>query len=191
MEGHVSSCPSPKARDNVSLRQLKISMDSRPKGEQTSWPVRKSPVHLSVREAFNRPVIVFVTACTHTRKPILCVQDAYQEILHAWRDADAWLVGRFVVMPDHIHLFCAPTKDGFPELRKWVQYWKALASCSWPRMSEQPLWQKSFWDTQIRRGESYERIWEYVCQNPVRKGLVKIAEEWPFQGEINKLEWFG
>ncbi|MBF8296112.1 MAG: hypothetical protein HW389_2657, partial [Bacteroidetes bacterium] len=154
-------------------------------------PVRKSPIHLPVHASFNRPVIIFVTACTNRRKPILCAEDTYQEILHAWREADAWLVGRYLVMPDHVHFFCAPAKEEFPELRKWVQYWKAIASFSWPRSNEQPVWQRSFWDTQLRDGASYERRWEYVRQNPVRKGFVKTTEEWPYQGEMNKLEWFG
>jgi len=157
----------------------------------TSWPARRSPIHLPVREAFNRPIIIFVTACTSKRKPILAVNDAYGEILAAWREANGWLVGRYLVMPDHVHLFCAPAGADYPELRKWVQYWKSIASRSWPRMSEQPVWQTSFWDTQLRTGEGYEQKWEYVRQNPVRKGLVKSAEEWPYQGEMNKLQWFG
>ncbi len=156
-----------------------------------SLPVRKSPIHLPAREVFNCPVIIFVTTCTHKRKSVLCVQDACETILCAWREADAWLVGRYVVMPDHIHFFCAPGITEYPELTKWVQYWKALASRSWPRIGEQPVWQRSFWDTQLRQGESYEEKWEYICQNPVRKGFVRTAEEWPFQGEMNKLEWFG
>ena len=158
--------------------------------EEITWPVRKSPIHLAVRVGFNRLPIIFVTTCTHARKPILCNREVYWQILRAWRQADAWLVGRYVVMPDHIHLFCTPAKDNFPELRRWIQYWKALASRNWPRADEQPIWQKSFWDTQVRHGESYEQKWEYVNQNPVRKGFVKTPEEWPFQGEMNKLDWF-
>ncbi len=155
-----------------------------------SLPVRKSPIHLPVRETSNRPVIIFVTVCSHKRKPILCSRDTYEVILRSWIKADAWIVGRYLVMPDHIHFFCAPAKVDYPELRQWVQYWKALASLSWPRRSEQPIWQVSFWDTQIRSGKSYEEKWEYVRQNPVRKGLVRSPDEWPFQGEMNKLEWF-
>src|SRR5256885_6005252 len=34
--------------------------------------------------------------------------DAVAAILNAWKTADHWLVGRYVIMPDHIHLFCAP-----------------------------------------------------------------------------------
>ena len=52
-----------------------------------------------------------------------------------------------------------------------------------------PLFQRECWDTQLRRWESYAQKWEYVRNNPVRKGFVTIAEDWPYQGEMNVLEW--
>lgn len=55
--------------------------------------------------------------------------------------------------------------------------------------AEGTLWQTDFWDTQLRHHERYEVKWEYVRQNPVRAGLVKQADEWPFQGEANLLRW--
>ena len=46
----------------------------------------------------------------------------------------------------------------------------------------------AFFDHLIRHGESYAQKWEYVRQNPVRAGLVHLADEWPWQGEIVRLE---
>jgi hypothetical protein len=48
---------------------------------------------------------------------------------------------------------------------------------------------RDFWDTQLRRQESYDSKWEYVISNPVRAGLVKEPNDWPFQGELNVLPW--
>jgi putative transposase len=155
------------------------------------WPVRKSPIHLPVREGISRAIIISVTVCSQYRKPIFCRQDTHENIIRAWQSADSWHVGRYLVMPDHIHFFCAPARPDYPELRKWIKYWKSIASCAWPRVDEQPVWQRSFWDTQVRDGESYERISEYIRQNPVRKQLVRTSEEWPYQGELHKLPWFG
>jgi len=45
-------------------------------------------------------------------------------------------------------------------------------------------WQNGFHDHKFRTPESEARKWEYVCLNPVRAGLVKRPEEWPFGGEI-------
>jgi REP element-mobilizing transposase RayT len=115
--------------------------------------------------------------------------DIHDLLKHSWAEADAWRVGRYVLMPDHIHLFCAPGRHEYPPLKTWVQFWKSVASRRWPRKSEQPVWQKSFWDTQLRRVESYAEKWEYVRRNPVRAGLCPSPEEWPFQGEMNVLIW--
>jgi hypothetical protein len=45
-------------------------------------------------------------------------------------------------------------------------------------------WQHGFHDHRFRTPESESRKWEYVCLNPVRAGLVKRPEEWPYGGEI-------
>ena len=52
-----------------------------------------------------------------------------------------------------------------------------------------PVWQREFWDRQLRRAESYDEKWEYVKNNPLRHGFVSRAEDWPYQGELNVLEW--
>src|SRR5882724_7147715 len=51
-----------------------------------------------------------------------------------------------------------------------------------------PHWQSGFFDHLIRHSESYAEKWEYVCRNPVRAGFVKDCQEWPWQGEIERLE---
>jgi putative transposase len=74
-------------------------------------------------------------------------------------------------------------------LAQWVRYWKNLASRKWPRPTEQPIWQRDFWDTQLRRDENYDSKWQYICENPVRAGFVAQSQDWPFQGELNMLQW--
>jgi putative transposase len=56
-----------------------------------------------------RPTIVFVSVCTKSKKRILAKPDGHTLLREAWREADARVVGRHVVMPNHIHLFCAPS----------------------------------------------------------------------------------
>jgi hypothetical protein len=52
-----------------------------------------------------------------------------------------------------------------------------------------PVWQRDVWAGQVRSGEMYDEKWEYVRRNPCRHGLVERPEEWPFEGELNVLEW--
>ncbi len=150
---------------------------------------RKHPAHPPVRERFSEPIIVFLTVCSKDRKSIFAYTDSVAALLDAWQLAKSWTVGRYVVMPDHIHLFCAPAVFPTEPLMQWVRYWKSVASKKWPRPDEQSIWQRDFWDTQLRRSEKYDSKWEYVLENPARAGLVKRVEDWPFQGELNFLPW--
>ena len=150
---------------------------------------RKHPIHTLAHERFNTPIVIFVTVCTKDRKALLANPEAHMVLLDAWKTPNAWLVGRYVIMPDHLHLFCAPA-DLVPQpLDKWVNFWKSAAARRWPHRAEAPIWQRHFWDTQLRRGESYDAKWGYVVANPVRAGLVRQSNDWPYQGEVQLLRW--
>lgn len=105
----------------------------------------------------------------------------------AWVVADAWAVGRYVLMPDHLHLFCAPRQGA--SLSSWMHFWKSLTARHWPGGVARPLWQRDFWDTQLRSATSYQEKWEYVRWNPVRHGFACHPDAWPYQGEMTSIEW--
>ncbi|MSU48195.1 MAG: hypothetical protein EXS37_03740 [Opitutus sp.] len=148
-------------------------------------PQRRRPIHLPLRERPNQSAIVFLTACTDRRRSLFAKPEVMALLQEVWQQAQTWWVGRFVLMPDHLHLFCTPSGPDAPALSGWVKYWKAMAARRWPRPAEHPIWQQGFWDCQLRDGEHYAKRWEYVRNNPVRHGLVSDANEWPYQGEIN------
>jgi putative transposase len=138
----------------------------------------------------NSDPFCFVTFNTYDRRPLLANETLHETWLAFARratDHGAW-VGRYVVMPDHIHLFVWLTAES--ELAAWVQSLKAVLGKELLRLGHQkPHWQECFFDHLLRSGESYEQKWEYVRQNPVRKGLCARPEDWPYQGEITTLEW--
>ncbi len=101
-------------------------------------------------------------------------------------------VGRFVFMPDHVHLFVRlPDEIG---LGRWIGGLKRhLGAALWisgiprpriPKSRRHAYWQAGLFDHVLRSNDSYEEKWEYVRMNPVRAGLVRHADEWPYQGEI-------
>ena len=149
---------------------------------------RKHPIHLAPIEAHNQSIIIFVTVCTVERQPILATPQAHAAIVRAWRRASTWLVGRCVILPDHVHLFCAPSAIDAPSLERWMRYWKSLVTRTLKAGSE-TVWQRHHWDRQLRSGESYDSKWDYVRNNPVRHGRVANANEWPYQGELDELRW--
>ena len=70
-----------------------------------------------------------------------------------------------------------------------MSYWRNLVTKGWPDRSPLPIWQREYWDRQLRRKESYAAKWDYVKNNPVRHGLVTKADDWPYHGELNALAW--
>jgi putative transposase len=91
-------------------------------------------------------------------------------------------------MPDHIHLFVS-FQPGTIALSDWMKSLKNTLSKTLRAMGKPaPHWQDGFFDHVLRSSESYEQKWRYVRENPVRAGLVPRTEDWPYQGEIHRLE---
>jgi putative transposase len=156
--------------------------------DNSALPHRDRPVHQPVYEPHNRAIIVFLTVCTKDRQRVLANEALHESVRTAWTCAAHWLVGRYVIMPDHVHLFCAPGILPAKPLSNWVRHWKTSVSKA-IGAREGTFWQSDFWDTQLRRHESYALKWDYVRENPVRAGLVAKPEDWPYEGELNVLRW--
>ena len=153
-------------------------------------PVRKHPSRNSILTTRdNRAIILFVTVVANNRQSVLADGKVQSLLLDMWWRVRGWIVGRYMIMPDHIHFFCAPTDYPPPDSHAWMACWKRMVSNRFPCPHALPLWQRDCWDTQLRCGESYAAKWEYVRANPVRKGLVDNPDSWPFQGELNVLAW--
>ena len=149
---------------------------------------RRHPIHLPPGEKHNSAIIIYVTACTAKRRRILASARTHKAIIGAWLEASKWLVGRYVVMLDHVHFFCAPDGVDIPSLQRWMQYWKTTVTKSIGAKKDE-LWQRDHWDRQLQSSESYASKWEYVRRNPVRHALCKDPDDWPYQGELNILQW--
>ena len=148
---------------------------------------RRSPVHHDPTEKLNRATILFLTVCTKGRKPLLANPASLQALVAWWRQSTHWLAGRYIILPDHVHLFCSPGSVDVP-LQRWVAYWKNGVAREL-KIGGTTFWQRDFWDVQMRSLSGYEEKWEYVRHNPVRHGLVGEPEAWPYQGEVHILDW--
>ncbi|MCP4178537.1 MAG: hypothetical protein GY756_12300 [bacterium] len=149
------------------------------------FPKRKNLTHNPFYRNNNSPSIFFITVCSKDRKNIFARDETVQLIIKIWSSADYWQVGKYMVMPDHVHLFCINANLKYPDLSSWIQYWKSLISKKWPYKNDFPIWQNGFWDTRLRSIEHYSRKWEYIKNNPVNHGFVNSANDWPYHGEIN------
>jgi putative transposase len=150
-------------------------------------PQRTHPAHLPNVARHNQAVILFVTVCTKDRRGILASERVQAALVRAWPQARQYRVGRYILMPDHLHLFCSPAVHGSENVKRWVAYWKRLVSLALADL--QPIWQRDCWDTQLRQARHYDEKWVYVERNPVRKGLAANPQDWPYQGCLNELRW--
>jgi putative transposase len=135
--------------------------------------------------------IFFITACTHERRNILSNSQAAAILVEEWTIAKErydWHIGRYVIMPDHVHFFCAPGNEA-QDLSVFMKFWKEWTSKRIKKKCgiEGHVWQREFFDHLLRSDESYVQKWDYVFNNPVRAGLAKEANDWHWQGEIEIL----
>lgn len=140
--------------------------------------------------------IYFITTCTNNRRQVLARDEVAKVLVDEWRvghGQHGWAVGRYVIMPDHVHFFCRPERDA-KKLSEFVGFWKSYTSrrinaLGSPRSTpaDTTLWQREFFDHILRSDESYSQKWNYVRDNPVRAGLVRSADAWKYAGEIQTL----
>ena len=154
-----------------------------PPANKPKWPRR--PPRLTRLFDNVRP-FYFVTFNTYERQTILArpeVHEAFCTFCSRARNHGI-AVGRYVIMPDHVHLFVAFPIAGIP-LPDWVQSLRSVIGKQLLRLQiYKPHWQEGFFDHLLRTQESYAEKWEYVRMNPVRAKLCERPEDWPYQGEI-------
>jgi putative transposase len=149
--------------------------------------------HLPHLRPFAHQPIIFITTCTHRRRPLLADSQVHSALRAIWERSSGsygWFVGRYVLMPDHVHLFAQGALDAKP-LARWIQTWKSLSSrlIMRARETEPPVWQSDYFDRFLRSDDSYAKKWEYVLANPVRVGLVAHSSDWPFGGTVHELRF--
>src|SRR5205809_2235649 len=111
----------------------------------------------------------FITTCTLKRRPILASNEVARILADEWRDAHdrhGWAIGRYVIMPDHVHFFCRAELDAKPLpifMQKWKQWTSkriareiALAGIGDPGLKQsRRIWQEEFFDRLLRSSEGY------------------------------------
>jgi len=139
-----------------------------------------------VFQSYPAPVY-FVTLNAYRHSPILAKPQLHARFIQFGQAAQERFiaVGRYVIMPTHIHLFVRGPQTF--ELSSWIRQLKRSLSALIP--TERPHWQEGFFDHLLRHSDSYAEKWEYVMRNPVRAQLVPAPEQWPYQGEIVPIIW--
>lgn len=136
----------------------------------------------------------FFTLNTYRRQALL----THEEVLAALRSAHRvvraarpFRIDALVVLPDHLHtVWTLPPGDADFSTR-WSLIKRHVSqavrhllpagqSASRDKRRELSLWQRRFWEHQIRDDADYARHMDYVHYNPVKHGYVAAVRDWPF-----------
>lgn len=116
-----------------------------------------------------------------------CIESNWRRFGGERYDLIAW-----VVMPNHVHVLIR-VYEGV-ELGRIVQSWKGYtgkiiagimksrecAKLSAKGNPRNAVWMREYWDRFIRDDKHFDAEINYIHENPVKAGLVKRAEEWPW-----------
>ncbi len=94
-------------------------------------------------------------------------------------DSQRYNLLAWCVMPNHVHVLIE-TMAGW-DLGKLLHSWKGYSAHEATKLlgRKGEFWQREYFDRFIRDGEHYENVLRYIENNPVKSGLVHIAEAWP------------
>lgn len=95
------------------------------------------------------------------------------------------LIG-YVVMPNHVHLLISPRVP----LKRITAGIKGVSAMEANRILGRvgrTFWQVESFDHWVRNLAESEKIRAYIEQNPVKAGLVRAAEEWPWSSAARPL----
>ena len=150
----------------------------------------------------------FFTVVTYQRQPILCLEQSIEAIDNILKDVIKtypFEINAWVTLPDHIHcLWTLPEGDsdysirwalikkGFTKRMKGLSQIKAVQTPSRERRREGVIWQRRFWEHQIRDEDDYNAHMDYIHYNPVKHGLVKNPIDWRHSsfGKYVDIGWY-
>lgn len=95
-------------------------------------------------------------------------------------DGRYYLLAASVIMPDHVHLLIRPAPS--VELSRIMKGIKGVSArkISTARGVSGSLWQDESWDRIVRDDKEFQEKLQYMANNPVKAGLVREMEAYPF-----------
>ncbi|HEC20372.1 MAG TPA: transposase [Gammaproteobacteria bacterium] len=138
----------------------------------------------------------FFTVVSYHRKTILCddiFRNALRIAIEKTRQQYPFKIDAWVLMPDHLHcVWTLPKGDAnfsvrWGKIKRYVSIacrdhytYNGQLSISKKKHRESTVWQRRFWEHQIRDQEDFHRHIDYIHYNPVKHGLCEAPIQWPY-----------
>ncbi|MBI4949990.1 MAG: transposase [Deltaproteobacteria bacterium] len=141
------------------------------------------------------PSVFFFTVVTHMRQPILCLDDsvsALEDSIVEVRKERPFETKALVVLPDHMHCIWELPEGDTDYSVRWalikIGFTKRMkgrlktpqSSLSRTRHREAAVWQRRFWEHEIRDEDDFRAHFDYIHYNPVKHGLVTSPRDWAY-----------
>jgi putative transposase len=104
-------------------------------------------------------------------------------------DGQEYRLLAWCVMPNHVHLLVEIWQTPMVQL---IKDWKGYSARHINRVLGRSgkLWQDEYWDRYVRDEAHYRKVLHYIENNPVKAGLVKSPEQWPFSSARFRDEYY-
>ncbi len=135
--------------------------------------------------------LLFITTNAKYRQPVFADPAAARiavETLYSIQLYYPFFLYGFVIMPDHGHYLIKQPEGG--SISKTIAMYKRAVSFN---IGRGPLWQRRYF-VRMTNGHARE-ILEYIHQNPVRAGLCKKPEDYPWSSasgkwDVSEIDWW-
>ncbi|MBI4715092.1 MAG: transposase [Nitrospirae bacterium] len=126
-----------------------------------------------------------------------------RQVFESVQERHPFKIEAWVLLPDHLHcLWTLPPGDTDYSTRWMLVKSRFTRECTDPsrsafsvsreRKREQYVWQRRFWEHQIRDERDFKAHVEYIHYNPVKHGLVASPKNWPhssFHRYVRRVCW--
>lgn len=156
----------------------------RDSAQTNSQPGRK-PIRLPA-DAYHKPgTWYFVTICCRNKEALFQspkIRTLLQRALCGTARESHVELAAYTILPDHLHVICSAGPLGLP---RFIRKFKGCLAAEFRhRFGGSSPWQARFFDHKLRSDESLRQKCHYVWLNPVRRGLVRRPEDYPWSGAL-------
>jgi len=131
----------------------------------------------------------FLTFCTDRRRKLFtesAIADLVLSQISRAAGENQFEVIAYCFMPDHLHLLVEAASES-SDCKRFIASAKQYSGFYYADARHARLWQRYGYEHVLRDDEVTLIIAKYVLENPIRAGLVKQVEDYPFVGSLKYL----
>ena len=144
-----------------------------------------NPGHLNAFDYLG-PHRYSLTFCTDRRQKLFTTKDVVDLVLEQIARAATeyqFEITTYCFMPDHLHLLVEGKSAG-SDAKQFIARAKQYSGFYYKQARGSKLWQRYGFEHVLRDDELTLVVAKYILENPIRAGLVKRVEDYPFLGSL-------